>query len=58
MAKVLHCGIEVSVFDLESYYYVHFGTNFIWKVVLPFIPSGLKCITIIFSKEVYDIINP
>ena len=27
MAKVLDCGLKISEFELQLYYYVHFWTN-------------------------------
>ena len=27
MAKIMDCGFEVSKFELQSHYYIHFQTN-------------------------------
>ena len=31
VANVLHSDIVVSEFELQSRYYIHFGTNNLWK---------------------------
>ena len=33
MSKVLACGREISEFELQSHYYVHFQTNILEKVM-------------------------
>ena len=40
MANVLDYSLEVSVFELESRYYVHFRTNIIRRSMNPFIPPA------------------
>ena len=35
MAKVLECGLEISEFQLQSCYYVHFRTNILEKAMDP-----------------------
>ena len=37
MAKVLDCSLEVSEFDLQSGYYVHFQASIFWKGMKPII---------------------
>ena len=39
MAKVLDCGLEVSGFQLQSSYYVHFRTNDLSKDMKLLIPQ-------------------
>ena len=31
MAKIIECGLEVSTFEFQSRYYVHFPTNTLRK---------------------------
>ena len=38
MIKVLDFGLKVSVFELQSCYYVHFRTNTLRKGMNPIIP--------------------
>ena len=49
--KVLDCGIEVSQFDLQSSYYVHFWTN------IPLISPAMGWIVslLFFYKEDFGI---
>ena len=50
MVKVVHCGIVVSEFELQSRYYVHFRTNTLAKSMNP--PSnGLNNITVVPLEE-------
>ena len=42
MAKVLVWGLEVSDFDLQSRYYVHFRTNTPGKIVSPLSQPQLR----------------
>ena len=39
MAQVLNCDLEVSKFELQSFYYVHFRTNTLEKVINPLTPA-------------------
>ena len=50
MAKVRNCGFEVSGFELQSRYYVHFQTNTFGKGFNPpFSPNyELNCMTTAF----------
>ena len=41
MAKVLDCGLDVSEFELQSQYYVHFRTNTLGKGISRFISSAM-----------------
>ena len=41
VAKVLYCGLEVSEFELQSCYYVHFRTNSLGKDMSIFIPQAV-----------------
>ena len=38
MAKVLDCSLELSKFELQSCYYVHFQTNTLEKDINSVIP--------------------
>ena len=48
--KVLHCGIVVSEFELQSRYSVHFWTKTLGKCMDPFIlpPMGLNVSVLFF----------
>ena len=49
MAKVLHCGLEVSEFDLQAWYYVHFQTNILRKgMKLLILPTIDKIVSLLF----------
>ena len=41
MFKVLDCSLEVSEFKLQSWYYVHFQINALWKGMNPLISPGM-----------------
>ena len=41
MAKMLNCDREVSKFELQSRYYVHFRTNTLRKVIISLIPVAM-----------------
>ena len=49
MAKVLDCGLEVSEFELQSCYYVHFRTNTFEKAMNPLILRAVgKIVSLLF----------
>ena len=51
MVKAMDCSLEVSVFELQSYYNVRFGTNTLEKGMNPVSLSyGLNSITNILLK--------
>ena len=41
MVKAMDCGIVVSEFILQSYYYVHFRANILGKGMKPLIPPAM-----------------
>ena len=41
VANVLNCGLEVSEFDLQLRYYVHFRTNITGKSMNPLIIQAM-----------------
>ena len=41
MAKVLNCGLNVTEFDPQSRYYVHFRSNILGKGMTPLIPPAM-----------------
>ena len=52
MVKALDCGIIVSMFELQSHYYVHFQTNTLGKGMNPlYLPSnGLNSTTTVLER--------
>ena len=42
MVDVLDCGLEVSMFEFQSCYYVHFRTNTVGKGMNPIIPLSYR----------------
>ena len=56
MVKVLNCGVEVSEFELQSRYYVHFQTNTREKDMKSLITSSIDCIVslLFFYKDGTD----
>ena len=56
MAKVLECGLEVSEFELQLCYYVHFQISTLRKHEKHNLPSnGLNSITDFFNKNGFQI---
>ena len=52
MAKVWDCGLEVSEFDLQFRYYVHFWTDAIGKDIdLPYLPAMGLIVSLLFYKD-------
>ena len=51
--KVLDCGHEVSEFELQLRYYIHFRTNTLGKDMKTLYPRiyGLNCIPAVFYNE-------
>ena len=47
MAKMLDCGLEVSDFELQSRYYVHFQTQ-LEKVWTLFFPAMVQIVSLQF----------
>ena len=39
--KVMNCRLEVSEFEFQSRYYIHFRTNTLWKGMNPFTPPPI-----------------
>ena len=53
MVKAMDCEIIVSVFELQSRYYVHFEANTLGKVMTaPYPPSyGFNCTPTVLLRE-------
>ena len=51
MVKLLDSNLEISEFEFESCYYVHFWTNSLGKGIKPLIPMGGILSLLCFDKD-------
>ena len=57
MAKALDCHVEVTEFELQTYNYIHFGSNTIGKGMKPLILQAIGYIVslVFFYKDGFGI---